>query len=109
MQLPGGIRGNPVSDGRRGLICGALCMMGLSDLEYEEPVSFPGRQQKLTDGSPELGGKDFPQGPNQVESQPPSACGSLLLHGIAAATEPQYSHVRSEAKWAISDLLLGNI
>ena len=54
VQLPGEIGGSPVSNGRRGLGYGALCTMGLSHLEYEEPVAFPGRQQeKLTDGSPE--------------------------------------------------------
>ena len=44
MQLPGEIGGSPVSNGRRGLVRGALCRMGLSYLGYEEPVSFPGRQ-----------------------------------------------------------------
>ena len=44
MQLPGEIGGSRVSNGRRGLDYGALCTMGLSRLEYEEPVSFPGRQ-----------------------------------------------------------------
>ena len=44
MRLPGEIGGSPVSNGRRGLVRGALCKMGLSHLGYEEPVSFPGRQ-----------------------------------------------------------------
>ena len=44
MQLPGEIGGSPVSNGRRGLVYGALCTVGLSLLEYEEPGSFPGRQ-----------------------------------------------------------------
>ena len=65
MGLLGEIRGNPVSSGRRDLLHGARCTMGLSHLECEELVSFSGRRwQRSTGESPRLGEKAIPREPS---------------------------------------------
>ena len=69
MQLPGEIRGSPVSNGRRGLVCGALCTMGRPHLGYEELVSFLGQRRRRSTGeSPKLGEKAIRREPSLTGS-----------------------------------------